>query len=108
MVSSGMCQQKWAIDGGPADVELAGLFRVAWHSMASLSEEDARERYVALVAQSFPGWQPDDAKRHSEGALAGPVFSSLANSTDCGADLSAAAVCAIHGRLNCRVLICAI
>ena len=65
----------------------------AWNSNGTLSKEDARQHYVELVARCCPEWQPDCANYDQQGGPAGPVFSSLAHSKDCGEDLDAAAVC---------------
>ena len=72
------------------------LCRSAWDTVSGLSEESAREQYVGLVAQFFPKWNDECTSYHPEAALAGPVFSSLANSKECAGDLSDAAVCAIQ------------
>jgi len=47
--------------------------------VGQLSEAEAREQYVRLVHQSFPSWQPADARSQPRGTPAGPVFSSLAH-----------------------------
>lgn len=70
--------------------------RSAWNSKSTLSAEQARQQYVELVAQYFAQWQPDCANDSQQGAPAGPVFSSLANSKECEDELDTAVVCAAH------------
>eukprot|EP00210_Caulerpa_lentillifera_P001783 g1713.t1 len=45
----------------------------AWKETSSLSETEAKERYITLVNEWCPGWQAPTG----EGELAGPVFSRL-------------------------------
>lgn len=94
-----MCIVTWQL-GCETTFPLEGysdrLCRSAWHGVGKLSEESAREQYVRLVALFFPIWDDECTSYHPQAALAGPVFSSLANSKECDADLSEAAVCAFQ------------
>lgn len=51
----------------------------AWHKVGTLSQALARQKYVSLVSELFPTWQPDLSIYKPQGTPAGPVFSSLAH-----------------------------
>lgn len=75
------------------------LYRSAWHKVGTLSQALARQKYVSLVSELFPTWQPDLSIYKPQGTPAGPVFSSLAHAGG-GIDLPNTLVSAALGMLT--------
>ena len=67
--------------------------------MGTLSQALARQKYVSLISELFPTWQPDLSIYKPQGTPAGPVFSSLAHAGG-GIDLPNTLVSAA---LECRL-----